>query len=99
MLDDVEFVFVPTVPIVVLGRMSNVDMNSKETSGKVAHDSPAVAGQVKVLHVTHAPDALKHGEQHPHGRHGHRHGHHGHHRGHNHGHGQELKVDNLLSFI
>lgn len=82
--------------------MSNVDMNSEETTGKIAHDTPTVAGQVKVLHITHAPEALKRGEQlheqHPHGRHGHRHGHHGHHRGHHQGHGHELKVDNRLKF-
>ena len=67
--------------------MSNVDMNSEETAGKLAHDTPAEAGQVKVLHGAD-PEAVG---QHPHG---HRHGHHhhgkrhGHHRGHGHEAGQ-----------
>ena len=72
--------------------MSKVDMNSDETASNVAHDTPAVADQVKVLHVAHAPD----GEQQPHGRHGHRH-HHGHHHGQRHGH-EEVNVT-LLKLV
>lgn len=57
-----------------------MDMNSEELAGKVARDTPAVAGQVEVVHVAPvAPEAKQ-------GRLGHRHHHH---HGHHHGRGQE----------